>query len=339
MNRSATIEDAAGIDVNQLLAEGAAVGGVVVCTAAKAPVGVATETQSTQNGVVNIACGGVIPVIASEAIAIPVSGVPVRLVAAAGGKVQKLPSATGTYYQVGWLDFQSPAAGADGDIIGCVWDPDVVYQPSVADGIGAPATPAEGDILNYDGADWVVLNAGTDEQVLVTQGAAAQPKWLFGITTDYPASQAQGDVFYRSGSALARLAAGTKGQQLVTGGAAANPAWGNKPFVVNVPITTATSQTGLAAWGMTVPAGYSLRVDTVTAWASGVTATLTVDVTEDDTTILSAAITPVADTVTAGTVTDASVAAEAELNIIYTTGGSGAGVNLNVTITGELIAA
>jgi len=100
--------------------------------------------------------------------------------------------------------------------------------------------------------------------------------------------------------------------------------------------TEIISQTGLNVWGMVIPAGYALRLDAFSVFASGVTAVIAVDLKEGDTTVLSAPVTPVADTVTAGAIADASVAAAAELNLTYTTDGSGAGVNLTATIVGEL---
>jgi hypothetical protein len=47
--------------------------------------------------------------------------------------------------------------------------------------IPAPATPAQGDILYYDGSAWARLAAGTPGQLLETQGAGANPAWVSAI--------------------------------------------------------------------------------------------------------------------------------------------------------------
>ncbi len=41
----------------------------------------------------------------------------------------------------------------------------------------AAIVPAQGDIIYYDGADWVALNAGTSGNFLKTMGAGANPQW------------------------------------------------------------------------------------------------------------------------------------------------------------------
>jgi len=41
-----------------------------------------------------------------------------------------------------------------------------------------PASPEQGDILYYNGTDWVILHHGTSGQYLITQGHAANPTWL-----------------------------------------------------------------------------------------------------------------------------------------------------------------
>src|SRR3990167_4965123 len=76
---------------------------------------------------------------------------------------------------------------------------------------------AQGNILYWNGTNWVNLAVGTDGQALTTQGASANPTWS-GMTT-------QGDIEYHSGTDRARLAPGTSGQFLKTQGASANPVW------------------------------------------------------------------------------------------------------------------
>jgi hypothetical protein len=43
-----------------------------------------------------------------------------------------------------------------------------------------PLNPSQGDIIFYDGSDWVSLAAGTDGDVLTTHGAGADPTWEVG---------------------------------------------------------------------------------------------------------------------------------------------------------------
>lgn len=44
----------------------------------------------------------------------------------------------------------------------------------------APASPAQGDIMYFDGSNWVKLAAGTAGYVLQTNGASANPTWVAG---------------------------------------------------------------------------------------------------------------------------------------------------------------
>lgn len=74
------------------------------------------------------------------------------------------------YYNSGW---NSLAKGTDGQVL------------KLSSGIPSWGLPgdlsitsqAQGDILYYNGANWVRLAAGTSGQVLKTQGAAANPTW------------------------------------------------------------------------------------------------------------------------------------------------------------------
>lgn len=79
------------------------------------------------------------------------------------------------------------------------------------------STPAQGDILYYNGTAWVDLVAGTSGQLLKTQGAGANPTWALPGDLSMT-SQAQGDIIYFNGTnwvVLARSA--TAGQVLQTG--------------------------------------------------------------------------------------------------------------------------
>lgn len=46
---------------------------------------------------------------------------------------------------------------------------------------GFPDTPSQGDIVYYNGSVWTSLAAGSAGQVLMTQGAAANPVWTAGV--------------------------------------------------------------------------------------------------------------------------------------------------------------
>ena len=86
--------------------------------------------------------------------------------------------------------------------------------------------PVQGDIVYFDGTNWVVLGYGTKGQALTTNGVTANPAWG-GMTT-------QGDIEYNNGTTRTRLAPGTSGQFLKTQGAGANPIWGDNPALSNV---------------------------------------------------------------------------------------------------------
>jgi hypothetical protein len=47
--------------------------------------------------------------------------------------------------------------------------------------ITSTASPAQGDILYYNGSNWVDLAAGTSGEFLETQGASANPKWTAAV--------------------------------------------------------------------------------------------------------------------------------------------------------------
>lgn len=104
---------------------------------------------------------------------------------------------------------------------------------------------AQGDVIYFNGTNWVRLGAGTNGYALLTQGAASNPVWgQYLINNLAIASQAQGDVVYFNGTNWTRLGAGTSGQYLQTQGTGANPQW-------------ATANSGM-------PGGYSNLVVTVT---------------------------------------------------------------------------
>jgi len=104
------------------------------------------------------------------------------------------------------------------------------------------------------------------------------------------------------------------------------------PVVVG--ITTATGQTDTKALGL-IP-GFKFEVARVEVWASAVTATISVNVKVGATSVLTGAVTPVAGSVVPGTLATSRLtrrgSATDQLNIEYTTNGTGAGTNLRVTV-------
>lgn len=104
--------------------------------------------------------------------------------------------------------------------------------------------------------------------------------------------------------------------------------------LITVPIITAINQTATVALGM-IP-GFAGEVTKVEVWASAVTATISVDVAVGSTSVLTGAVTPVATTVTAGTISATPATRRFlrtdQLNIKYTTNGTGAATNLRVQV-------
>jgi hypothetical protein len=119
------------------------------------------------------------------------------------------------------------------------------------------AGEAQGDVLYFDGINWVVLPAGTSGQVLQTQGPGADPVWAAsGAGADHSTltnlgwavsahtgtagslaafdgagataevtGVSHGDILYFNGTTWVRLAPGTAGERLQTNGAGSAPTW------------------------------------------------------------------------------------------------------------------
>jgi len=104
---------------------------------------------------------------------------------------------------------------------------------------------------------------------------------------------------------------------------------------LNVPITTATGQTGLSVELFTP--GFPFQITGVSVFASAVTATISCDVLIGSTSVLSSAVTPVANTETAGTLSSTLAnrrgSASGQIKVQYTTNGSGAATNLHVKVS------
>lgn len=113
-----------------------------------------------------------------------------------------------------------------------------------------------------------------------------------------------------------------------------DPAGGSAVHTLAFPITTAVSQTGLLAGAWTP--GYRFQIRKVSVFATAVTATITADVQIGGTTVLTGQITPVAGTETAGTLvsTPATLrgSSSGQIQVKYTTNGTGAATNLVVRV-------
>lgn len=136
------------------------------------------------------------------------------------------------------------------------------YQAPLTDFGGLSGS--QGDVIYFDGANWVNLGAGTSGQFLKTQGSGANPIWATNAAGDLLAannlsdvsnaatarvnlgleigvdvqgvdqaltdiaglSLSQGDVLYVDGGGnIQNIAAGTSGQIFSTQGAGSNPQW------------------------------------------------------------------------------------------------------------------
>ena len=89
-------------------------------------------------------------------------------------------------------------------------------------------TPADGDILWYDGSDWVLFNRGTQDQVF-SLDSNREPLWRdVEEGFDYAGSEQRGDILYYGSSNRWRLLRkGNTGQIIEQG--SNDPRWINKP--------------------------------------------------------------------------------------------------------------
>jgi hypothetical protein len=88
-----------------------------------------------------------------------------------------------------------------------------------------PSAPEQGDILYYDGSDWVPLSHGTGGQFLRTGGHGANPSWAAVLPST---SIEKGDILYYDGSAWALLHHGTYRDILISGGDGDIPFWSDE---------------------------------------------------------------------------------------------------------------
>jgi hypothetical protein len=117
---------------------------------------------------------------------------------------------------------------------------------------------AQGDVLYFNGSNWVRLAPGTDGQHLRTQGAAANPVWeTVGDPTDLNISgQTTGDMLYYNGANWVRLAGGTSGDVLTANGAGVAPTYqtpaggGGSNVIYNFTGWESLNGAGNKGWGM-----------------------------------------------------------------------------------------
>jgi hypothetical protein len=110
----------------------------------------------------------------------------------------------------------------------------------------AMGSDAAGDILTYNGTDYIRLAKGTAEQVLKMNSGATAVEWgtdAGGIAI--PGSSVAGDTLYHNGTIYTRLAKGTASQVLTMNAGATAPEWaaagGGDPSYVQFPAVQVAS--------------------------------------------------------------------------------------------------
>jgi hypothetical protein len=102
---------------------------------------------------------------------------------------------------------------------------DLSVVQTVGDVLSIPGQ-VQGDLLYYDGADWVRLPAGTANQVLKTNGTGANPSWTDSVATGLNiTNQATGDLLYFDGTYWIRLVPGADDTVLTSNGAGVAPSY------------------------------------------------------------------------------------------------------------------
>lgn len=124
---------------------------------------------------------------------------------------------------------------------------------------------AQGDIIYFNGTNWVRLAAGTTGQLLQTKGSSANPAWSAG-------TPAAGSILYYNGTNWDILAPGTANQFLKTPGGSGNPAWAN---VESVRVTRSSTQNFGSTGAETAIAFAAESFDTNGFWNGGATTRIT----------------------------------------------------------------
>ncbi len=115
--RCATAHDTGGIGKYLAVKAGAVADEVALAGANARILGVTIEAVTATDAPIQYCYRGVVPWTASGAINRLTSSVPTRIVSAASGKCQALPTSADTYWVVGEMDNSSADATTDGDIV------------------------------------------------------------------------------------------------------------------------------------------------------------------------------------------------------------------------------
>ena len=120
---------------------------------------------------------------------------------------------------------------------------------SVTGAMIAMGSDAAGDVLTYNGTDYIRLAKGTAAQVLKMNAGATAVEWATDADTigmAIPGSSVAGDTLYHNGTIYTRLAKGTAAQVLTMNSGATAPEWaaaggGGGPTVVSATLTNGAS--------------------------------------------------------------------------------------------------
>ena len=149
----------------------------------------------------------------------------------------------------------------------------------------------QGDIL-YEGASALArLGQSTDNFTLATKGAGANPAWQASPTSVLTTAM---DILYASSAnTLARLGAGTAGKFLTTQSTGSAPTWSNPTLSFIVSLTAESGDATVADNLAQIRMPFAFEVTAVRAFCNTapVGSTLTFDITEASSTILSTLLT------------------------------------------------
>ena len=132
---------------------------------------------------------------------------------------------------------------------------DVTDNANVITALNNIAGVSEGDVLYFNGTDWVRLARGTDGQVLTA--TATTVNWENASSGFADPMTTEGDIIYRSAGGTTRLAVGTNGQVLKSNGTTIS--WQNESSG-GATWTTATASTSLAN-SIDLSVNYYVEVD------------------------------------------------------------------------------
>ena len=156
---------------------------------------------------------------------------------------------------------------------------------------GDSVLTTQGDIL-YEGASALArLGQSTDNFTLATEGAGANPAWQASPTSVLTTAM---DILYASSAnTLARLGAGTAGKFLTTQSTGSAPTWSNPTLSFVVSLTAEAGDATVADDLAQIRMPFAFELTAVRAFCNTapVGSTLTFDIEEAGSTILSTKIT------------------------------------------------